>query len=230
MDTSIAGLDDLVEEMLSERPSLTNFLNHSFGVCLLAGHPGGERRLAGWCLSEYNSDDRCEVGIAVVEEYRRRGLATLMGRAFLAEAWRRGVSDVGWICWTDNLPSLKTAEKLGFRLVEERDVYIGLLDEQIHLAAQGNRAFGDGRYATAADWYAQALALENGPAWLHWNAACAHARLDRPEEAFTQLEQAAAAGFRDIAHITASPHLTALHHSPRWNAFLTRLEQPAPAP
>lgn len=136
MDTSIRDLDKLTEEMLSERPSLTNFLNHSFGVCLLANHPGGERHVVGWCLSEYNSDGRCEVGIAVAEGYRRRGLATLMGRSLLATARRRGVRDAGWICWADNVPSLKTAETLGFTLAEEREVYIGVLGEAIHRAAQ----------------------------------------------------------------------------------------------
>ncbi len=64
--------------MTSERPS-EDFLRRSFGQCLV--HNGA---IAGWCLSEYNSGPRCEVGIAVAEPYQRRGLATTMAIAFFA--------------------------------------------------------------------------------------------------------------------------------------------------
>jgi RimJ/RimL family protein N-acetyltransferase len=108
----------LTEEMVSERPSIDDFLAKSFGVCLL--HEG---EIIGWCLSEYNCGPRCEIGIAVAEPFRRRGLATLMARAFIDQALTQGVYDIGWICWAGNRPSMATAEKLGLALVDERDVY-----------------------------------------------------------------------------------------------------------
>jgi GNAT superfamily N-acetyltransferase len=109
----------LTEEMVSERPSIEDFLAKSFGVCLLH-----QDEIIGWCLSEYNGGRRCEIGIAVAEPFRRRGLATLMARAFMGQALTQGVYDIGWICWTGNRPSVATAEKLGLALVDERDVFV----------------------------------------------------------------------------------------------------------
>ena len=42
-------LDALEEEMCSERASLPEFLERSFGVCLVQAE-----EIVGWCLSEYN--------------------------------------------------------------------------------------------------------------------------------------------------------------------------------
>jgi hypothetical protein len=112
--SDVAGLEAVREEMCSERVSLEDFLAHSFGIC-----PIHSNEVAGWCMSEYNVGDRCEIGIATAEKHQRRGLATLTTWAFLAEAWRRGYTRVGWDCWTRNVPSVATARKAGFTLVEE---------------------------------------------------------------------------------------------------------------
>lgn len=112
--TGLANYDRLAEELCSERPSVADFLERSFGVCLLDGD-----KLAGWCLSEYNYGDRCEVGIEVVEEYQRRGLGTLLAQALCVEAARRGINHVGWHCLADNVPSGATARKAGLRLVQQ---------------------------------------------------------------------------------------------------------------
>ena len=112
--TQLANYARLAEELCSERPTVADFLQRSFGVCLLAGDT-----LAGWCLSEYNRGDRCEVGIEVVEEYQRRGLGALLARTLCAEAARRGISQVGWHCLADNVPSGATARKAGLRLARE---------------------------------------------------------------------------------------------------------------
>ena len=90
----LANLDDLVEEICSERPSVADFLEKSFGVCLIDGD-----ELAGWCLSEYNVADRCEVGIGTVEAYRRRGFATAMASALIEHALSQGVFQIGWHCY-----------------------------------------------------------------------------------------------------------------------------------
>lgn len=110
--------EELLEEMQSERHSVEDFLEHSFGVCLLHN-----RNVAGWCLSEYNLDDRCEVGIATAEAFRQRGLATLQGQAFFALARRNGIRYIGWHCWASNQPSVKTALRLGLKPAKTYDFY-----------------------------------------------------------------------------------------------------------
>ncbi len=88
-----------------------------------------EGELAGWCLSEYNVGDRCEVGIATLEPFQRRGLAKAMGQAFLRMAYSKGIREVGWHCWKQNIPSAATARALGFRHVADYPVYVGWYDE-----------------------------------------------------------------------------------------------------
>lgn len=113
-DPSYEGMPALREEILSERASAEEFFAKSFGIAALA-----ERVLAGWCLSEYNCAQRCEVGIGTQEPFRRRGLAHTMGLAFLQLANQNGITRVGWDCFAENTPSIATALALGFEKVEE---------------------------------------------------------------------------------------------------------------
>ena len=113
-DPALENKEELLEEMCSERASVADFLARSFGLALLHGNA-----VAGWCLSEYNLGHRCEVGIAVDEPFRRRGLATLLGRAFARQALAAGVTEIGWHCWQDNAASCATARALGFTLAHE---------------------------------------------------------------------------------------------------------------
>lgn len=132
-NTQLRHLDALREETCSERPSVQDFLEKSFGVCIVHGD-----ELAGWCLSEYNTPDSCEIGIETREPYRRRGFATLMTTALVEEAQARGIAHVGWHCWASNKPSAKTALKAGFELVADYPVYMAWFDEVVNLAAHGN--------------------------------------------------------------------------------------------
>lgn len=123
--SGLAGLDILREEMCSERVSVDDFLAHSFGVCLVY-----ENEVAGWCLSEYNVGNRCEIGIATLEKHQRRGLATLSTQHFLTEAYRRGYTRVGWDCWARNIASCATAVKAGLTFVEQSPALVAVISEQ----------------------------------------------------------------------------------------------------
>jgi GNAT superfamily N-acetyltransferase len=114
MSSGLKGLDAVREEMCSERSSVEDFLARSFGIC-----PVYSNEVAGWCMSEYNVGERCEIGIATAPDHQRKGLATLATWSFLAEAHRRGYTRVGWDCWTRNEASGATARKAGFSLIEE---------------------------------------------------------------------------------------------------------------
>jgi GNAT superfamily N-acetyltransferase len=118
-DTGIKNLAYVTEEMVSERPSVADFLQKSFGYCLVH-----EDEIVAWCMSEYNTGHRCELGIATAEAYRRRGLATVTATAVIAQALSQGIPHIGWHCWADNAPSVATAGKLGFQLVGEFPVYL----------------------------------------------------------------------------------------------------------
>jgi RimJ/RimL family protein N-acetyltransferase len=114
LDRGLAHTDWVMEEMTSERSSIEEFLGKSFGFVAL--HRG---EFACWCMSEYNLGDRCEVGIETVKGHRRKGLASLVAGAMFGYAADMGVRRIGWHCWTDNVGSLVTAEKLGLKRVAE---------------------------------------------------------------------------------------------------------------
>jgi RimJ/RimL family protein N-acetyltransferase len=104
--------------MLSEAPSAAFFLQHRFGFCLQHG-----QELVGWCLSEYNHDGQCELGIETLPASQRRGLATATALATMAHAQAQGLTTIGWHCWKRNIPSSNLAQKLGFELVEDYPVW-----------------------------------------------------------------------------------------------------------
>ena len=106
-------------EMCSERVSLEDFLEHSFGVCAVQGD-----EIAGWCLSEYNNSSGCEVGIELLESHQRKGIGTALTLALFSEARKRGLPYVGWSCFKDNLPSRATARKAGLSKVKDYQVIV----------------------------------------------------------------------------------------------------------
>ena len=124
LSSSVKGLEAIREEMCSERLSADDFLEHSFGLC-----PVHDREIAGWCMSEYNIDRRCEIGIATLEKHQQKGIATLAARHFLTEACQRGYTRVGWDCWKSNIASGATARKAGLRLVEEYPAMVVVLEK-----------------------------------------------------------------------------------------------------
>jgi RimJ/RimL family protein N-acetyltransferase len=217
-DAAIQNLDYVTDEMVSERPSVPDFLAKSFGACIV--HQG---QIVGWCMSEYNVGSRCELGIETDDAYQRRGLARATATAVIREAVARGLTEIGWICEADNLPSIATAEHLGFELHQADPTFYAFIDPAINLGVNGNVYFGQQRYDEALVWYNRALALEDVPIWLIWNAACAHARLGDQPNAFATLHRALDAGFDDRHRLETSDHLQALRGVPEWTAVLARL-------
>ena len=122
-NSSLKNLNRVMEEMGSERASPTDFLDKSFGYLVIHGD-----EIVSWCMSEYNHDARCELGIETVEEYRLQGLGTLAARATIKHAKEEGIAKIGWHCWANNEPSKYLAEKLGFKKLVDYPVYWIILD------------------------------------------------------------------------------------------------------
>jgi len=102
---------DLVKnEMRSERKSVQDFLEKSFGFCAISGD-----EIAAWCMSEYNADNRFEIGIETHKDHRRRGLSLQTARACINHGVANGYTQVGWHCWVKNEPSNMLAKRLGFK-------------------------------------------------------------------------------------------------------------------
>ena len=131
-ERQLTDLTILEDELCSERASVHEFLDKSFGVAALHGD-----ELAGWCTSEYNSGGRCGVGIGTLKPYRRRGLAAAMASALIEHALSRGVTHIGWHCFAGNEASAATALKAGFEKVCDYASYLAWFDEAEAPTANG---------------------------------------------------------------------------------------------
>jgi len=158
--------DELREEMRSERPSVEDFLAKSFGICAVKG-----RELAGWCLSEYNSSAGCEVGIAVLGEHRRKGLALAMTSEFIKVARSKGYAEIGWDCHRQNAPSWHTAIKAGLSIRRTYPTILICKDIALQYGVNGNIALRDGDGDTALEWYRKSAATGKAPYWVFINMA-----------------------------------------------------------
>jgi RimJ/RimL family protein N-acetyltransferase len=118
-ETHLRNLPDLVEELQSERESVAAFLQHGFGVCAQIGD-----EIAGWCMSEYYTGPRLEIGIGTVEAYRRKGLAAAMASALIDPTLAHGYTEIGWHCWANNAASIAAARKLGLGKAAEYPVWL----------------------------------------------------------------------------------------------------------
>jgi len=213
------GKEELLEEMCSERDSVKSFLDNSFGIVAFHG-----KTLAGWCLSEYNHKNRCELGIATLPPFQKRGLAKAMTFEFLNLASIKGLDMVLWHCYKSNHPSRCTALSAGFELIEEHKVMNIYLEPSVNLAVHGNVAFEKENYHEAISWYQQALNESSPDAWMAWNAACAAAHLHKSDLVFEYLDLSIDLGFSELEHIEQSKHFVSLHEDSRWRGLIERLK------
>jgi RimJ/RimL family protein N-acetyltransferase len=210
----LESVDNLREETTSERPSVEDFLAKSFGTCALH-----ENALAGWCLSEYNTDGRCEIGIETVTPFRKRGLATALTLALVEHAFANGYTEVGWHCLKRNAASGNTALKAGFDKVCDYPAFIVWYNAADGLTVHGNEQLRQNDFQAALDFYEKAIrrAVVNGwTKWTFWGAARAASMLGNTADAMHYLNQAMEQGWDDLEAIRASEHLANLRASPEW--------------
>jgi|WetSurMetagenome_2_1015567.scaffolds.fasta_scaffold80713_2 RimJ/RimL family protein N-acetyltransferase len=219
--TSLSGLEDLKEELCSERESIEDFLEKSFGVCLTH-----EDHLVGWCLSEYNTSSSCEVGIATAEMYRRRGFATLMTCAFIEKAREHGVTNIGWHCFADNLPSVRTAIKAGFMKAKDYPALFIWIRRADAFADHGNLEYARGNFPSALEWYGRAMEEGEVWNWVYFRAGCSAAQLGEIENAFQLLNKAVEKRFKDRDAFEKSSDLDMLRNLEDWKALMDLLDQP----
>ena len=214
------NLEELIEEIHSECQSVPAFLENRFGYCMVH-----EDQLVTWCLSEYNTGGRCEVGIATQPEHRRKGLATAASLALVERALDQGYQEVGWHCYAGNEASIATALAAGFEKVCHYPAYRAMYAEASGLGVNGNLRFEREDYKEAVDWYLRAIAADGAPVWVYWNTACAYAYLDQKELTFKYLHQAVDQGFKDAEHMKISQHFEKWHGTEEWRALVGRFQK-----
>jgi len=218
-ESHLENLNGVIEELQSERSSVEDFLEKSFGYCLV--HENEE--IIAWCMSEYNCAGRCEVGIETQEDYQHRGFATITASAVVDHALSTGISEVGWHCYASNQASIATALSVGLKKVVDYTVYWALTDKATQMAMKGNKCFQRADYAEAVDWHERSISSGEMPVWVYWNTACAYAYLEDQDNVFKYLDQAVERGFTDVDFYRNSPHFTAFHGTEDWNVLIEKL-------
>jgi RimJ/RimL family protein N-acetyltransferase len=119
--TTLQNFERLREEIESCWNALADFQQQGFGFC---AHDG--ETIVGWCTAEYVSGRQCGIGIETVETHQRQGFATLVASAFAEHCLEHGIT-AHWDAWQRNMPSVATAEKVGFVKVEDYTIYFAEL-------------------------------------------------------------------------------------------------------
>jgi RimJ/RimL family protein N-acetyltransferase len=119
LQSSFHNREYVIEEIESCWHSLSQFLTHGFGFCLSHHH-----EIIAWCTAEYVSGMQCGIGIETLPSYRNQGCATVLASTFVNYCLHKGMNP-HWDSWTDNIPSIRVAEKVGFTLTREYSVAFG---------------------------------------------------------------------------------------------------------
>jgi len=102
--------------------SIEGFLRDGFGTLTAC-----DDEFVSWSVADCASAEACEIGIRTVPSHRRRGLGAVTASANVALALSLGFEVVGWHCPQENVGSIRTAEKVGFRLERSYEAYVAQL-------------------------------------------------------------------------------------------------------
>lgn len=119
-DSSISKMDMLRKEIEAHWESIDNFLTCSFGYYVREIE---DNSLASWVYVEKIAGTCAEFAIETQERHRREGLGQFAAREMIRKSLDLRLIPQ-WYCFTNNIASVKLAEKLGFEKIQDFDVYI----------------------------------------------------------------------------------------------------------
>ncbi|MGY5874457.1 MAG: GNAT family N-acetyltransferase [Candidatus Thorarchaeota archaeon] len=196
-----------------------NFEKLGFGLCTVHGD-----QLVSYSLCDCISNKACEVGIQTIEDYRRRGFATITAAATVEYALSNGYSVVGWHTDNHNYGSIGTAEKVGFVKKREYEQYICMFSEAMHIAEAGMRLFYDEEYSQALELFEKSFHLGEVKDWAYYLAARICAKSDDFDNALKYLLRAAEVGCEYIDHLLNNEEFISLHSRAEWSEIIAQFE------
>ena len=130
LESDIKNVQSIIDEINQCWNSVDDFLEKSFGFCLVYTPKNREEEIQGWCTGEYLSEEKCGVGIKTFRGYRKRGFATAMASAFVEHSLSVNIQP-HWDASADNNASVRVAEKVGFSKIQDYEVYFGAFTSKI---------------------------------------------------------------------------------------------------
>ncbi|MBN1640841.1 MAG: GNAT family N-acetyltransferase [Anaerolineae bacterium] len=228
---------------------IDGWLARGFGCCLLHGSA-----IVSWCTGDFAAGQACEMGIGTDAAYRRRGYATLTASATVEQCLARGLTEIGWHCWSANVASAATALAVGFRQTVEHHVLHAWYNEidnwivqgGMYLAGPEENTLQPVDWAAAASAYDRAMAIaETDPAladrtrlwrdpeiqpYILRNAARAHLHAGDLHAARDDVARAIAAGLpRDqVTALLEQEGFAHLRDSAAWRTLVDARPEPTP--
>lgn len=117
-DDRLKNTDDVINEIDLCWTIRERFFEYGFGYALCSADD-----IVCWCTAEYVSGKVCGIGIETVESAQGRGFATLTASAFIEHCRANGIT-AHWDAWKKNTPSVRVAEKVGFRDRIDYSIYV----------------------------------------------------------------------------------------------------------
>lgn len=111
------NINFLTEEILRWWHSIDDFIEKSFGYCMVDGDT-----IANYSMGNFFIDQVMTIGIETLEKYRRLGLSQITTEAFIQECFNNNYS-IQWECMGENTASYLLAEKLNFTRTCEYTLY-----------------------------------------------------------------------------------------------------------
>jgi len=115
LNSNVDNINMIINEVTTY-DDMDDFVDRGIGFT-----PVIDNKVCGFCTSEYPTKTELAIGIEVLKEYQKQGIAKAMTKMLLNEACKRNFT-VNWECWKNNIASAKTAMSCGFEKVADYPV------------------------------------------------------------------------------------------------------------
>jgi len=213
--------------------SIADFMQRGVGSCMIH-----DKKVVSWSVADCISRNTCEIGIHTREDYRRQGLATLTAAAAVDYCLSNGLRSVGWHCDEYNVPSIKVAEKVGFKLERKYVQYYACQNAAHHLEETAHTHLRAKRYKEAIECYEKFFATpqEELPEWFrkvlpeelgthYFRVAYAKASIGDSDSALEYLEKAVDNGWLHKDFLMTCKEFESVHKTSAWNRILDKIKK-----
>ncbi len=117
LEQSFKNMNGVVERV-KDWGDVERFEELAFGYCIV-----WKESIVTRCISDNVHLDQTEVGIWTHKDHRGKGLAGITLAAVVEHCFAKGFNKIGWHSLTNNIGSIKTALKVGFKISREYYAY-----------------------------------------------------------------------------------------------------------
>ncbi len=93
---------------------ISTFKDYSLGAYIRL-----DNKIVSMSLVDCIVDDKIEIGVKTENDYKKRGLGSIVAAAAVCSCISKGINKIGWHCVDTNIGSIKIAEKVGFKLIKK---------------------------------------------------------------------------------------------------------------